>query len=106
MSQHTPGPWELEHIGEDVLKCPRYRIIKRNDLWIHTLAEVWDPTPFAAEGTGLSNARLMTAAPELKQLLEGCVGYLMSLPNTQRPDAAWFAPISRLLAKIEGGQHE
>ena len=42
------------------------------------------------------------ATPELKQLLEGCVGYLMSLPNTQRPDAAWFAPISRLLAKIGG----
>ena len=45
---------------------------------------------------------LHAAAPKLKQLLEGCVGYLMSLPNTQRPDAAWFLPISRLLAKIGG----
>jgi len=31
--------------------------------------------------------------PSTETLLRGCIGYLNSLPESQKPDPAWFAPL-------------
>ena len=82
---HTPGPWLRE--GNAVFTQDAENNVTFS-------AEVMSDLP--------GDARLISAAPELLTCLEGCIGYLMSLPNVQRPDPDWFKPASAAIAKATG----
>ena len=64
-------------------------------VWSKSAKRKFSPRQMEAD----ANAQLMAAAPELLACLEGCIGYLMSLPNVQRPDPDWFKPASAAIAK-------
>jgi hypothetical protein len=80
MSEHTPGPWELQegtqccfHAGN------RYAVTHsggdEDEPWSVTIAEVW-PT---SDDSDKADARLIAAAPDLLAALEECVQELEKL---------------------------
>lgn len=82
-AKHTPGPW-TQHEGE--VRAKNYGLISRS----------YYGKP---DGEGVANARLIAAAPELLQALQGMVDYYgTASANIEALEAARAA-----LAKAEIG---
>lgn len=47
------------------------------------------------------NDGLRAQVAQLSQVSKGALGYLKALPDSHRPDAAWFAPLSKAVAAAE-----
>ena len=66
MSKHTPGPWQwTQHFD------PTISIYKDG---FGQIARLYD----SSAGTGKANARLIAAAPDLLEALQGILGYFDS----------------------------
>ena len=61
MSQHTPGPWEVDRSDEDVLVITQDQKIAVAALWLENVETLDKVMP---------DARLIAAAPEMLELLE------------------------------------
>lgn len=75
---HTPGPWthKKDHTDEGI---PVYCIRDSRDEWVaDTNAMRW-----VGEGVSLANARLVCAAPELLEALQGVLPFLEELSTLQ-----------------------
>lgn len=68
MSKHTPGPWETDRNNVHSGQIATIHHCLNND-WV----EVWSPNWPADEDEQEANARLIAAAPELLEALEGFV---------------------------------
>ena len=93
-TQHTPGPWTIKFFRSIE---PNHALICAED-W-HDFASVvvrfcGDDTD---DATGLANARLIAAAPDLLAALEE----LCLAPNKHRPDEYWEAARAAI-AKAKG----
>ena len=82
-TKHTPGPWEITHrVGE----CP-YPHRKIEAVYIineHSEAHyVEDMSDAKLHGTIRANAKLIAAAPDLLQALEGMTNLFSSALNDQ-----------------------
>ncbi len=93
-TNHTPGPWVIQ----------RSRTIRPNYAWVcgqdwHELATVVvrSPGDKKDDATGLANARLIAAAPDLLAALEE----LCLAPNKHRPEEYWNAARAAI-AKAKG----
>lgn len=90
--KHTPGPWRLyPHGCETSNGLPV--IVKKNG---HLVASLCD--------RNTANGRLIAAAPELLAVARGALGYLLALPESERPDEPWLKPLRETIAKAEGKQ--
>jgi hypothetical protein len=109
MSQHTPGPWVVDHamaagLGKPVL-CEWF--VRRDGENVAIAADVIDPV------TGLpseANARLIAAAPKLLEACRALVLYDESddadgLVFMRRYDDA-VEKARAAIAKATGGNHE
>lgn len=72
MSEHTPGPWLLDPVSAWV-------VVPDRDAPICAL--LW-PTELRSEDETFANARLIAAAPDLLEALEGMVRYAESVRTT------------------------
>ena len=66
MTRHTPGPWKLDENSGD------YRILGGPYAVQHLVAEVM-PTKRPQDGLATANARLIAAAPEMKDAIESAL---------------------------------
>lgn len=96
MSKHTPGPWRLEMVEDRAIKhlCP----VGTDDLSILTVVHQ-DDTPFAAVYSD-ADARLITAAPDLLEMVRITIGNVRSLGPAGALDKVWPA-YREWLAQLE-----
>lgn len=90
--KHTPGPWHM--IDEAGLTY----IVNDND---DTVAAI--PVDRDDDGTEISDARLIAAAPEM---LEALIKFRKQLPVIPAPDGwtpQWSRDLDALIAKATGG---
>ena len=80
MSQHTPGPWEIRHRDDTV---DELQIIRRDDRYPHLYRVVADVNTPDADAEGIANAKLIAAAPKMRELLE-------SIENDAQQVPEWF----------------
>lgn len=73
-SKHTPGPWEWSDLYETLDGRPTYSLLGRDGYGILSCDGIPN-TPHDQPVVGVSNARLIAAAPELLDALEEIVGY-------------------------------
>ena len=102
MSQHTPGPWEVDEKHHEVYESAVTDLFRSQDGWVTRkglIAVVYER--YGEDGcTDGANARLIAAAPELLRELE----YVMSVGRTvidARPECDWNR-LCALLARIGG----
>jgi hypothetical protein len=98
MSKHTPGPWTTDDINidnDELLRIARKSISGKQE-WESPIAECFfDDAETLAEVangiglvTALANARLIAAAPELLEALEGTLHFLATYPS-DAPYKTW-----------------
>ena len=98
MTQHTPGIWTTTNVGRDDYRPPVCLISADR-----VIAEVYCYEDFGAvmDETGLANAKLIAAAPELlaaaKAVIEGCQNSDGTLSRTSRVSA--LADLKDAIAK-------
>jgi hypothetical protein len=76
MSEHTPGPWEVEETGitgRPKVRCGNY------EWWEVSASSIGDST---------ANARLIASAPELLETLKYIVSYRRNMTNEQLENIA------------------
>jgi hypothetical protein len=92
MTQHTPGPWHPFNAGWITSArgpiCAMYAMKSGN---------------YEDDTEGLSNARLIAAAPELLEALKELADLFQdTLTGDYRPDSFTFQPARAAIAKAEG----
>lgn len=95
--KHTPGPWAMPDSGQG-----RISKVKANGGWDGLIATADCGDYARSRSEGLANARLIAAAPELLEALQGilsCVSVRIDDPRIEKFDAARAA-----IAKATGGQ--
>ncbi len=93
-SKHTPGPWNVSEGIEGINDCTLFRLVHTEH---GALAVVYcEDDSFFADPVGLANARLMAAAPKLKEALKG----LLKVAEQEMPDT-YFSSDSRVIAACE-----
>mgnify|MGYP001565073929 CR=1 FL=1 len=102
MSQHTPGPWQVN--GSTISgRDPVGEREDYNESPICTISHGWRNREIDN-----ANARLIAQAPEMLTMLASCLAYFDNMRNggyaAATPDAAWTAPIRALLKDIEEGR--
>lgn len=99
---HTPGPWALQSLGGGYRGyddwCPWCVRSPQN---VH-LATVGGVDRFESERIE-ANARLIAAAPELLEALEGIVDNEMCSCPAECDDQCWHSIARRAIAKATGG---
>jgi hypothetical protein len=105
VSGHTPGPWKARQIGANAW---RIETVPDGDyvplsvaVVVTTVLEVGVSYSDAAD-----NARLIAAAPELKEALEDCLGLLKSAlrKETREQVESQIGDVRALLVKINDDQ--
>lgn len=90
----TPGKWEvsLHELHDDIFDNLEYRIWKCGENKLIAQFETWDTTRFAESK---ANAALISAAPEMYQMLKQLHGTLSKVPVLQ-------GEIEKVLKKARG----
>ena len=78
-AQHTPGPWRIDR---QEISASIYG--PDNELVVAGEFDGWG-CPFGCRDEGLSNARLIAAAPELLEALEFAYGHNLYLLGAEHP---------------------
>jgi len=80
-AKYTPGPWTIDPHDSGCIRDARDSVVV-------------DCSP--------KYAHLIAAAPDMLEVLEGCLGYLQALPYEFKPDPAWLKPLLATIAKAKG----
>lgn len=102
-SQHTPSPWHLSNVWQKSFDTHGIRLVSGNV----SLAEIYNDIP-----AGEANARLIAAAPEIKEaLVNAANGFQLIAHNLRRQIAvrpspsdtmsAWFSTLASMAASAE-----
>jgi len=73
MKKHTPGPWRISAESQSIVEQDNQAIGSVLGLLIATAHGYTDSGYFPDDDEGVSNARLIAAAPELLEALKHCV---------------------------------
>jgi hypothetical protein len=87
MSGHTPGPWSIF----DHHDATRINVRGPNEEFVADCADGFysdETDDWVMADESLPNARLIAAAPDLLEALEGLEAYLRQTPHHNAPEAA------------------
>ena len=97
-SKHTMGPWEARKLNpQDKFRQDDYRIGGPDT---EHIATVWDRSFCHASLPVESNARLISAAPDLLEAAKEALRYIPERPST----AELLAKLRAAISKAKGGQ--
>lgn len=91
-AKHTPGPWNVLPPKSDIHHGGYVGV--PDDDYAYGVNEVAYVTPQSSSGTHEANARLIAAAPEMLEALEG-------VAKNINPDD-WFERVHAAIAKAKG----
>lgn len=94
MTKHTPGPWEQTY-GKRGTLC-----VISDTTWI--CGEIENPHSPIDEVEAIANARLIAAAPDLLEALEGVSVLINSGALKSFTSEPWVGRVQRAIAKATG----
>lgn len=109
-TSYTPGPWELDSEGTVSLKIRppygRHDTDEAATIWLGASGRCLAICP-GDDAETFANARLIAAAPEMRELLADLLaGWLAGEDVTGPQIGHAIAEARTLLARIDGGTHE
>ena len=97
--EHTPDPWVVKYGGQ--AEDAGFTIMARGGRGV--IAECWPPAPTEEERQAiLANGRLIVMSPNLLQMCQACLGWLLiGAPHAGDDHGLLTEQLEAVIAKIE-----